>query len=150
MNTRAYGIDLASRAQRRRLVVLMAASYLVTFAVVFSWGKALAMFGLAFSALPYIAIVRFTRHYTLRSSPYEPARPDERQARVRDHAMGRAYLVLGTLTMLASAFSVFIAEPEWWSVHRHTVLPMLFFGVNFLVLSLPEAIIAWNEPDTLT
>jgi hypothetical protein len=102
--------------------------------------------------VPYVVILRFTRAYTPRSSAfYEPPRPDERQARVRDHAMAQAYLVLGTLTMVAGALIFTVAdEPDWWRVHHRTVQFLVVLGVNFLVLSLPEAIIAWNEPDTLT
>jgi len=69
---------------------------------------------------------------------------------VRDFAMARSYLILAVIAISCSGLFAAVADdPAWWHAH-HRIVSTLSFAVNFLVLSMPEAIIAWNEPDILT
>jgi len=142
-----------NRMERRRLVIAMYGLYLVTFAGLATANKTVALLALlpaSVSILAFVAVMRFSRAYTLRASPYEAPRPDERQARVRDFAMARSYLILAVIAISCSGLFAAVADdPAWWHAH-HRIVSTLSFAVNFLVLSMPEAIIAWNEPDILT
>jgi len=145
--TRILGIETATRAQRRRLVTLMYVSYVLTFVAMYLRNNPALLVAAPVCVFVYAVIVKFTRNYSLRSSPYEAPRPDEREARVREYAMARSYVIIAVVLAVSTAFVAAVADEQtWWRLH-HRIFSTVGFAVNFLVLSLPEAIIAWSEPD---
>jgi hypothetical protein len=80
-----------------------------------------------------------------------PAVPDERDERVRDHAMARSYQVAsGLLLFMFSWLSAAANGVHWW----HPATPgewwFVYWGVMLVVWTLPQAIISWSEPPAHT
>jgi len=139
-NIRILGITVVNRAQRRCLVAVMYASFLVT-GMAFTQYWWLALLPALICALAYYGVYKFTRRYVIQTSRRDSVQPDEREASVRDHAMARSYLVVSFLFLLFTGLMVQhvrLTDGEWNYV---------FWGVMLLTSTLPQALITWNEPD---
>ena len=137
---RFLGIGIATRAQRRCLVVLMYVSFLATGAA-FSWNRFVAFPPALLCCLAFLGLYKLTRPYAIPTSRRDPILPDEREASVRDFAMARSYLVVSFLFLLLVGLMqqhVHITDPEW---------NYLLWGVMLLTSALPQSVIAWLEPD---
>jgi hypothetical protein len=139
-NIRILGIAVVSRAQRRCLVAVMYASFLIT-GIAYTRYWWLALLPAAICCLAYFGVYKFTRRYAIQTSRRDTVHPDEREASVRDHAMARSYLVVSFLLLLFTGLMgqhVHLTDGEW---------NYLFWAVMLLTSTLPQALITWTEPD---
>jgi hypothetical protein len=145
-DVRLLGVKIASRAERRCLVILMYSSFLLL-GVAFPASRLLATILALLCLVGYWGIYKVTRRYAPENARGDDIAADEREAAVRDRAMAKSYLVLSSLFVVVTGFMAaagsdphgWYATPKQWNY--------LFVGVLLLTSTLPRAVIAWNEPD---
>jgi hypothetical protein len=145
-------ISIASRARRRRLLVLI---YVGLAALLIAW---LWFYGSPAFSVPalvaYLLIARFLGGRSYRSGlvpAFESG--DERERHRRDHAYYAAYkwwdLALIS-AFLATGLKNVPLSPEW-NPALHTFFDRLSYGLligaGILYYTLPQAILLWTEPD---
>ena len=75
-------------------------------------------------------------------------RLDEREVHQRDHAHYRAYAIVRLVLAAATAACWLLMDRGYnWPQHW---MPVLLWTLLIFVLSLPQAILLWTEPDTIT
>ena len=157
-NARTLGVDIGRRGRRRWVVAAMYASFAamglsleIADATGMAWLKGLAApFGLA-CLIAFYLVYQFTKGYAIQSNPSRRHAlvADEREAKVRDHAMARGYLVISFLLLFSVGWMGNVAEGAWWWRPRTSgEWKFLFWAVLLLTSSLPQSLIMWNEPDT--
>jgi hypothetical protein len=152
-----FGISMVSRERRRWLVVLCYAALLLLILLSFAASPDSAGFILVFFAVLagiYILVIL----HTLAKDTVLPGQegilglntlfhksgPDERQVAVRNAAYYRAYRVVAAyLLIMGPTFGWVAGEAAWYKV----LLELHALSFFVLVLTLPQAIILWTEPD---
>lgn len=151
---------IGTRAQRRRMVVLLYLGYPLgvgavwlseqlreanAFPLVYAAG-AVAIVGILATIVAYFKLMGRT---TVNLPNISGRALDERQRRVRDGAFRGAYYTLMTLVTLIGAavllVSIFGNAPTF-SVTNGTA-QVTWWGIFIVTNTLPTAIIAWNEPN---
>lgn len=154
----AFWFKVETKAHRRRIVVALYTSYILTcvfagsarsssgmrLAIVLSVA---AIAGLVMTRC-WLALLSFTREYGFLGDARTFTSRDERQTAVRHAAFVRAYWILSLLTSLTFAYSQTATGLGLWVPGSHFTKPFLF-GLILLSTSLPAAIIAWTEADDL-
>jgi hypothetical protein len=77
----------------------------------------------------------------------EPHTLDERQLSVRAQAYQTAYIVLATLLLLAVVGLSIALDKQWMTGMGWDQLQWVTMACFYLTLTLPNAIIAWREPE---
>jgi len=145
-----FGISMVSRERRRWLVVLCYAAFSLLILLGFAASSDSTRFILVLFAVFAGTCIRFAIFYRLAKDvvlPWQEATslntlwhksgPDERQVAVRNAAYYRAYRVVAAyLFLIMSAASA-----------GEAALMGLTALLFVLVLTLPQAIILWTEPD---
>jgi hypothetical protein len=141
---------MPSRAQRRRLIVSM---YVLCPALIgVCWWLHLMIypaFSFAMIGVVGVLILLWSRLISRQYLTNVPLRLlDERQQAVQSQAYRRAYQILTGLIMVLGLYvgvgsfnaQLFLPRdfPSWL---------IAFFGLAFLITSLPSAVFAWTEPD---
>ncbi len=144
-----------SRLERRIVVVATYAAFALALLLA-PYGKAdgllwlrAAAIGLAVTgAAGYAAILGYSKRFAVRSQRCEHVVPDEREAAVRDRAMARAYTVVAVATIIGGAWMWIAADdPRHWTPRTGTDWFEVLVVTQVVMGSLPQAMIAWGEPD---
>ena len=154
---RFLGRWIRTRAQRRAVVTTMYASFAITigFGVLaglshIRWLGYLEFPGIFLCAWGFLALSKMTRRYALQDTCSNPEMADERQAKVRDNAMARSYLIVSLILMgVVLWMEMGTDSPKFWRPANFSEWQPVFWGVMLLTSTLPQAMIAWKEPDDL-
>lgn len=135
--------NLASRRQRRLLVVLTAALIAALAAVgLFDLPRSLGV-----AALIGYWVVAARLDAAVGRPMRGQARLDERQRAVNDRAHRVAYQVMSVL-LLASLVPAYLLDGELWPGAVVRTVPLLLLATLAIThLLLPQLILAWSEPD---
>lgn len=160
MRTQVLGIPIDRRARRRGLVVVLYASYASLIACFALAGK--SGLGLVFAAglLPsgvalmsaFWALSQLALPYATEGAGREAQLVDERQLQVRDRAFYRAYQILSSLFGLWIVYESIARtnERQWfWVPQTFDQYQAIVWGYLLVSMTLPSALIAWNEPDLI-
>lgn len=102
----------------------------------------------ALGAFGFLVNASTMTHVMLGLGPAKPpqdTRPDERQRTIWDRALRKAYVVVLAVLLVVTGYLLFV-----WPLlrlPRGEILPLLSIAIFLLALSLPNAIVAWTEPD---
>lgn len=138
-------INMAPRAHRRRLVVMMYLIFAVLIVVWFSQPAASLVAGCMIAAFALLLLILH-----LVGRPSEAT--DERERHRWDHASARAYPWLGYVLVFAM-FTSQVHRKVNAAIHPalHDALQLLPYGIlmaaGVLYVTLPQAILLWTEPD---
>lgn len=160
MQTQVLGIPIDRRARRRGLVVVLYASYASLIAC-FALAENSAL-GLVFVAglLPsavalmsaFWALSQVALPYATEGTGRKAELVDERQLQVRDRAFYRAYQILSSLFGLWVVYEGIARtnERQWfWVPQTFDQYQAIVWGYLLVSMTLPSALIAWNEPDLI-
>ena len=146
-STMKPALTLMPLASRRRLVVIGAVGLLIIFASIFIPGTTASVLKL----LPVIGILLMVYGWGRFILPNSSGLPqpnqlglDERQQQVVTSAYATAYRILACGVMLVGISILFTNLPEMMQMADKT---MLFVALVWTIISLPTAVLAWNEPD---
>jgi hypothetical protein len=144
-------IKVKSQAGRRMLVAGLYAGYgVVVGALWLAQAVSVGLVGLAIPGLLLLGICHWSiSQAVLEYSVWAPksvARPDERQARVRDRGFVISYQVLSGVLCLGILYGMVAGDQHWWHPTAGEWKAALF-GALLLSATLPSAVIAWLEPD---
>lgn len=136
------------RRTRRALVLTMYLGYL---AMTLAWAfldaplRWLLVIPLGLAALISLATLMMPR--LLGTSDGADDDLDERQLQTRNKAYLAAYRVLGVSVMLAALYYMMARGSGLWLPTTDLETQALFWGAWGFSLTLPSAMLAWNEPD---
>lgn len=149
-------LGLEKQTNRRWVVVfcyaMIAALIGVFLATDYDWGAKWVLLALLIATATGVAVAilllsRITTNYVI--AP--PDLADERQARVRDAAYREAYLYFsGGMVVFALYTSLATSKklaPMLWIPSDPTDWQVVSSAIIFTAATLPQAIIAWKEPD---
>ncbi len=130
-----------TQSRRRLLVVATWTSYLLAGAVAYSYGRFAASPLFLASGATACVLTKITRIYGLGMRRAELALVDERMTQMRTTALARSYGVLSLLLLCAVAGWLPVAATNDQQQY-------LFWGALLVVSTLPNALLAWSEPDS--
>lgn len=158
-NWNIFGIDFGPRRRRRLAVVVLYAAYPAAVAS-FALGSqhpawfALSLLCMGTAGAAFWVLNQFALPYAeqakTRSTP--GVVPDERQLQVRDRSFFRAYQILagtGSLWLLYQSLGVDLQRkiPGLWLPKTYDQHSLIFWTFLILSITVPNALIAWTEPD---
>lgn len=150
----------SSRRRRRLWVAAMFISLILTTAAYVAIGLAenlldgknearyavsAMLFHLLFG-LSFVIAARSLRAITQQAKNQEL---DERQRMIRNHAYFRSYQILSVAVMAMATYLLFAhrLDVPWLPQVGGVAAAPLYIGFYWAILALPDAIVAWNEPD---
>ena len=147
---RFWGVNMGARATRRRVVILMYGMFGLSLLL-----SPLARYAAFFPLIPglwaYWPVYQFTKRFVIHANECVQSGTDERETRVLEAAMTKAYHYVCAAVMLGFLWMMFAADglPVWTP---HTAWDWNWVILAFLMVSqsVPQAIISWNEPDVET
>jgi len=169
------GISMASGRNRRRLVVATYAFLAVVVAALVwkPWGSVLQG-PVYFLSIVFAGVSNGTFGVIVRQSTFPVRRnvidpgleldghnpamdldpePDERDTKIRDHAYFIAFRVIAAGMIFSFVALVIVARPDFPAHSLFTVarcINGLLMPFVILALTLPQAIILWQQPDMIT
>ena len=141
------------RGQRRLLVAaiyLGLVTYVVEALMAEStwWLSVVGFFGFFATIVIHFSLLL---PFTQRIADEKESKLDERQAAVRNRAHRTAYQILGSVVMLALVYTSislgYFSNQLWTPEITADNASTIAMGAVFFIITLPTAIIAWNEPD---
>ncbi len=169
------GISMASGRNRRRLVVATYAFLTIVVAALVwkPWGSVLQgpvyFLVIIFSGVSNGTFGAIVRQFTfpVRRNVIDPGleleghnptvdldpEPDERDTKIRDHAYFIAFRVIAAGLIMSFLILVIVARPDFPAHSLFTVarcIDGLLMPLAILALTLPQAIILWQQPDLIT
>lgn len=147
-----------SRASRRRRVVALYGGY-VPIVPIYAIARAahdrtialvgLAILSICFAAFCYGFYTLMQRTFT-NSANVEDEALDERQLERRNRAVFVAFRTLSVVLAVAPLWATIATTAERWTWLRDpSLIAFAAWSVFLLGLTLPTALLAWNEPDPI-
>lgn len=151
----AHGVAQGLGRGQRRFLVSMTYVCLVVYVGTFLTTESSPWFWFGLPAFVAAVAIYFwlLAPFTQRIADEKDTKLDERQMVVRNHAHRTAYRILGSLLIVALTYlhlSVGVLDNRPWTlqISEDDITP-IFTGALWLIITLPTAIIAWNEPDPI-
>jgi hypothetical protein len=153
-NLRMFGIDFGRQRNRRLAVLALYGAY--PFAVgMFAQGPTHpAWYGAGLAPMAVVAMTFWVlNQFSVPYAEASGAAPDERQVEVRNRSFFRAYQFLAGITsfwLLYQSLGISVQRklPQLWLPQTYSEHSVVFWTFLILALTVPNAILAWAEPDT--